>query len=171
MVNGANRKFVQRKIAGARYVMARAYPAEFQNRHAVPDLQSYDANPYAARYTQIVQKGYSKNDSKGQEVAISGRTDVTALNRKFDEVSAAGGIYSFVSTLRCSTMAQIASMSGTWRMSAAAPIVVRPHRTAGCLSHFVHGDLGSPAETHRGRYTICRVQLARSENLQWKYNV
>ena len=95
--NCANRKFVQRKIARARYVMARAYPAEFQNRHAVPDLQSYDANPYAARYTQIVQKGYSKNDSKGQEVAISGRTDVTALNRKFDEVSAAGGIYSFVS--------------------------------------------------------------------------
>ncbi len=95
--NCANRKFVQRKIARARYVVARAYPAEFQNRHAVPDLQSYDPNPYAARYTQIVQKGYSKIVGKGQEVAISGRTDLTALNDKFDEVSAAGGIYSFVS--------------------------------------------------------------------------
>jgi peptidoglycan/xylan/chitin deacetylase (PgdA/CDA1 family) len=95
--NCADRKFVQRKIARARYVAARAYPGEFQNRHAVPNLQSYDPNPYAARYTQIVQKGYSKKGGRGQEFAISGRTDLAALNDKFDEVLAAGGIYSFVS--------------------------------------------------------------------------
>jgi hypothetical protein len=95
--NCADYKFVQRKIARARYIVARAYPAEFQNLHAVPDLQSYDANPYAARYTQIIQKGYSKTVRDGQEAAILGRTDLTALNGKFDEVLAAGGIYSFVS--------------------------------------------------------------------------
>ena len=95
--NCADRKFVQRKVARAAYVVARAYPAEFRNLHAVPDLQDYDPNPYAARYTQIVQKGYEKIDRDGREIQISGRTDLTALNGKFDEVSAAGGIYSFVS--------------------------------------------------------------------------
>jgi len=95
--NCADRKFAQRKIARAHYVAGRAYPCELQNRHAVPDLQDYDSNPYAARYTQIVQKGYSKFDSKGRKVAILGRTDPAALNGKFDEVVAAGGIYSFVS--------------------------------------------------------------------------
>lgn len=95
--NCADRKFVQRKIARAHYVAARAYPDEFQNHHAVLDLQDYASNPYAARYTQIVQKGYSKFASKGREVAILGRTDPAALNGKFDEVAAAGGIYSFVS--------------------------------------------------------------------------
>lgn len=95
--NCADRKFVQRKIARAHYIAARAYPDEFQNRHAVPDLQDYDSNPYAARYTQIVQKGYSKFAGKGREVAISGSTDLAALNGKFDEVAATSGIYSFVS--------------------------------------------------------------------------
>jgi hypothetical protein len=95
--NCADRKLVQRKIARARYVVARAYPAEFRNLHAVPDLQGYDPNPFAARYTQIVQKGYAKIVRKGHEVPISGRTDVKVLNGKFDEVLAAGGIYSFVS--------------------------------------------------------------------------
>jgi peptidoglycan/xylan/chitin deacetylase (PgdA/CDA1 family) len=95
--NCADRKFVQRKIARAAYVVARAYPAEFRNLHAVPDLQGYDPNPYAARYTQIVQKGYAKIARDGHEIQISGRTDLAALNGKFDEVSAAGGIYSFVS--------------------------------------------------------------------------
>jgi peptidoglycan/xylan/chitin deacetylase (PgdA/CDA1 family) len=95
--NCADRKFVQWKIARARYIAARAYPGEFADRHVAPDLQSYDANPYAARYTQIVQKGYSKILGNRREVAISGRTDLTALNDKFDEVSATGGIYSFVS--------------------------------------------------------------------------
>jgi peptidoglycan/xylan/chitin deacetylase (PgdA/CDA1 family) len=95
--NCADRGFVQRKIARARYLVARAYPGESRNLHAVPDLQGYDRNPYAARYTQIVQKGYLNTVGKGPAVSISGRTDLTALNGKFDEVSAAGGIYSFVS--------------------------------------------------------------------------
>jgi peptidoglycan/xylan/chitin deacetylase (PgdA/CDA1 family) len=120
--NCANRKFVQRKIARARYIVARVYPGEFQNRHAVPDLQSYDPNPYAARYTQIVQKGHSKIFGKGRKVAISGRTDLAALNGKFDEVSAAGGIYSFVSHPQMLDYGPVASMSGTWHTSVVAPM-------------------------------------------------
>jgi len=95
--NCADREFVQRKIARAGYLVARAYPDEFAGRHAVPDLRDYDPNPYAARYTQVVQKGYAKRGPDGREVAISGRTDVAAVNAKFDEVSEAGGIYSFLS--------------------------------------------------------------------------
>jgi peptidoglycan/xylan/chitin deacetylase (PgdA/CDA1 family) len=95
--NCADREFVQRKIARAGYLSARAYPEELKGHHAVPNLQGYDANPYAARYTQVVQKGYTKRIGKGPEVMVSGRTDVTAVNGKFDEVSGVGGIYSFVS--------------------------------------------------------------------------
>jgi hypothetical protein len=77
--------------------VARGYPNELLNHHAVPDLQTYDSNPYAARYTQVVQKGYSKAVPGKGEVMISGRTDVALLNAKFDEVLASGGIYSFLS--------------------------------------------------------------------------
>ena len=75
---------------------ARGYPDELQGLHAVPDLQTYDSNPYAARYTQVVQKGYPKKVPGKGEVSISGRTDVPLLNAKFDEVYAGGGIYSFM---------------------------------------------------------------------------
>lgn len=95
--NCADRRFIQRKIARAGYLVARAYPDEFKNRHAIPNLQSYDPNPYAARYTQVVQKAYSKRDGNGREVAVLGRTDVASVNDKFDQVSQSGGIYSFVS--------------------------------------------------------------------------
>ena len=95
--NCADRNFVQHKIARAGYLAARAYPGELKNCHAVPDLRSYDSNPYAARYTQVVQKGYTKVVGKTRRVVVSGRTDILALNDKFDEVSGVGGIYSFVS--------------------------------------------------------------------------
>ena len=94
--NCAGREFVQRKLARAGYLMARGYPDELQNLHAAPDLQTYDTNPYAARYTQVVQKGYPKSVPGRGEVTISGRTDVPLLNAKFDEVYAGGGIYSFL---------------------------------------------------------------------------
>lgn len=89
--------FVQRKIARAGYLTARAYPGELQGRHLAPGLQTYDTNPYAARYTQVVQNGYTKLVAKKGEVAIAGRNDPGLLNAKFDEVHAGGGIYSFVS--------------------------------------------------------------------------
>jgi peptidoglycan/xylan/chitin deacetylase (PgdA/CDA1 family) len=91
--NCADRKFAHRKIALAGYVAARAYPAEHRDAHLVPDLRTYDPNPLAARYTQVVQKAYRTEDG----ALISGRTDVKALNAKFDEVYEADGIYSFVS--------------------------------------------------------------------------
>jgi peptidoglycan/xylan/chitin deacetylase (PgdA/CDA1 family) len=93
----AGHQFVQRKIARAGYLAARAYPEELQDRHAVPDLQTYDSNPYAARYTQVVQKGYSTTTRRTGEVGVAGRTEVSVLNAKFDQVFTAGGIYSFVS--------------------------------------------------------------------------
>ncbi len=95
--NCADRRFIQRKIARAGYLTARAYPDELQDRHVAPDLQTYDSNLYAARYTQIVQNGYTKAVPGKSELTVSGRTDVPLLNSKFDEVRAAGGIYSFLS--------------------------------------------------------------------------
>jgi peptidoglycan/xylan/chitin deacetylase (PgdA/CDA1 family) len=95
--NCAERQFIQRKIARAGYLAARAYPDELQYRHVAPDLQTYDSNPYSARYTQVVQKGYTKTLPDKSEIAVAGQTDVSRLNAKFDEVHAAGGIYSFLS--------------------------------------------------------------------------
>lgn len=95
--NCAGREFIQRKLARAGYLTARGYPDELQNLHAVPDLQTYDSNPYAARYTQVVQNGYAKQVPGRGEITISGRTDVSLLNAKFDEVHASSGIYSFLS--------------------------------------------------------------------------
>jgi peptidoglycan/xylan/chitin deacetylase (PgdA/CDA1 family) len=91
--NCAGWRFAQRKLALAGYLAARAYPGERQDRHLVPDLKTYDVNPFAARYTQAVQKGYTTMDG----VRVSGRTDVGALNDKFDETYGSDGIYSFVS--------------------------------------------------------------------------
>ena len=87
--NCANYEFVQRKLARAGYLVARNYPGEEQDCHNLPDLQTYDSNPYNATYTQVVQK-------KGG-IAKSGRTDVAELNAKFDEVVLHGGIYNFLS--------------------------------------------------------------------------
>jgi peptidoglycan/xylan/chitin deacetylase (PgdA/CDA1 family) len=87
--NCADREFVQRKLARAGYLVARPYPGEEQDLHNLPDLQTYDTNPYYARYTQVVQK-------RGG-IAKSGRTNVPELNAKFDEVYQRGGIYSFLS--------------------------------------------------------------------------
>lgn len=87
--NCASYEFVQRKLARAGYLVARNYPGEEQDRHNLPDLQTYDSNPYNATYTQVVQK-------KGG-IAKSGRTEVPELNAKFDEVYQRGGIYNFLS--------------------------------------------------------------------------
>ncbi len=87
--NCADREFVQQKLARAGYLVARPYPGEAQDLHNLPDLETYDSNPYYARYTQVVQK-------KGG-IAKSGRTNVPELNAKFDEVYQRGGIYSFLS--------------------------------------------------------------------------
>jgi peptidoglycan/xylan/chitin deacetylase (PgdA/CDA1 family) len=87
--NCAQYEFVQRKLARAGYLVARNYPGEEQDLHNLPDLQTYDSNPYNATYTQVVQK-------KGG-IAKSGRTNVAELNAKFDEVYQRGGIYNFLS--------------------------------------------------------------------------
>ncbi len=81
-------EFVRRKLARAGYLTARTYPGEEQDLHNVPDLQTYAAESYRAAYTQVVQK-------KGG-IAKTGRTDVTEINRKFDQVYQRGGIYHFL---------------------------------------------------------------------------
>lgn len=83
--NCAFRRFVQRRVERAGYVAARAH-------QEVPDLHTYDANLYAIRFTQVVQKSYI-----GVDQMMPGRSDVREVNAKFDEVHAAGGIYSFLS--------------------------------------------------------------------------
>ena len=169
--NCADREFVQRKIARAGYLVARAYPDEFAGRHAVPDLQGYDPNPYAARYTQVVQKGYAKRGPDGREVAISGRTDVAAVNAKFDEVSEAGGIYSFLSHPQMLEdgpdgfyerhLAHVGGRDDVWYVpmgplyaykTLSEQTAVRPLRRAGAGASL------------RG------VQPARPENLRWQHH-
>lgn len=87
--NCSARRFIQRRVARAGYVVARAYSRQ------LPDLQTYDANPFAAGFTQAVQKSNTAvwNAKESTEPA---RADVPVVNAKFDEVYAAGGIYSFV---------------------------------------------------------------------------
>jgi peptidoglycan/xylan/chitin deacetylase (PgdA/CDA1 family) len=80
---------IRGRLASAGYLVARTYPGESEDRHVVPDLQTWAKDPYAADYTQIAQK-------QGGTVAKSGRTDVAVLNAKFDEVYKNGGIYSFM---------------------------------------------------------------------------
>src|SRR6266852_7924900 len=85
----ANYEFIQKKIAAAGYIVARNYPNEAQDGHILPDLQTWDANPMNAAYTQVVQKrgGAAKSE----------RLDVAALDAKFDEIYQRGGIYNFMS--------------------------------------------------------------------------
>ncbi len=85
----ADQKFVQERIAAAGYIVARNYPGEAQELHVVPDLQTWDSNPFDAAYTQVVQKG--SRSGKGNH------TDVTVNNAKFDEIYQSGGIYNFLS--------------------------------------------------------------------------
>src|SRR5215469_13307610 len=81
--------FVHRKLARAGYIVARNYPNEEHDGHLLPDLQTYDVDPYNATYTQVVQKQGG--------IAASGRTDVATLNAKFDQVYLREGIYNFMS--------------------------------------------------------------------------
>jgi peptidoglycan/xylan/chitin deacetylase (PgdA/CDA1 family) len=85
----ANHEFIQKRIAAAGYIVARNYPDESHDGHLMPDLQTWDANPMNAGYTQVVQKrgGAAKTE----------RIDVGALNAKFDEIYQRGGIYNFMS--------------------------------------------------------------------------
>lgn len=80
---------VQQKLAKAGYLVARNYPDEAHDRHVLPDMQTWDSNPYNANYTQVAQKIGG--------IAKSGRTDVAQLDAKFDEVLVKGGIYNLMS--------------------------------------------------------------------------
>ncbi len=82
--------FIQQRIADAGYLVARTYPGEALGLHVRPDLQTWADNPMAAAYTQVVQRG---NGRAGGPV----QPDVAALDAKFDEVYAKGGIYHFMS--------------------------------------------------------------------------
>ena len=85
----ANYQSIQKKIAAAGYIVARNYPDEPHDGHIRPDLQTWDANPMNAGYTQVVQK---RGGAAKSEI-----TDVANLNAKFDEVYQRGGIYNFMS--------------------------------------------------------------------------
>ncbi|HKW97302.1 MAG TPA: polysaccharide deacetylase family protein [Bryobacteraceae bacterium] len=82
-------EFVHRKLAHAGYIVARNYPGEAEDHHIMPNLQTYDTDPYNATYTEVVQKQGG--------IAKSGRTNITEVNAKFDEVYARDGIYNFMS--------------------------------------------------------------------------
>ena len=81
---------IQKRIAEAGYIVARNYPGEALGLHVRPDLQTWADNWMDAPYTQVVQKG---NGRAGGPV----QPDVAALDAKFDEVYAKGGIYHFMS--------------------------------------------------------------------------
>jgi peptidoglycan/xylan/chitin deacetylase (PgdA/CDA1 family) len=85
----ANHDFIQKRIAAAGYIVAWNYPDEPHDGHIMPNLQTWDANPMNAGYTQVVQKrgGAAKTE----------RIDVGVLNAKFDEIYQRGGIYNFMS--------------------------------------------------------------------------
>ena len=86
--NCATYPFIQKRIAAGGYIVARNYPNELQNGHVRPDVQDFDENPMNAGYTQVVQH---RNAAKADAI------DVGALNAKFDEVYAKGGVYHFMS--------------------------------------------------------------------------
>lgn len=86
--NCAPYPFIQKRIADAGYIVARNYPNELTNGHVRPDVNDFDANPMNAGYTQVVQH---RNAAKADSVALP------AINAKFDEVYAKGGIYHFMS--------------------------------------------------------------------------
>jgi peptidoglycan/xylan/chitin deacetylase (PgdA/CDA1 family) len=81
--------WVQKRIADAGYILARNYPAEETEGHLVPDEQGIAKNWYNASYTQVVQKAGG--------LAKHGRTEVSEINAKFDEVYRRGGVYGFMS--------------------------------------------------------------------------
>lgn len=85
----ADHDFIQKKIAAAGYLVARNYPNESRDGHIMPNLQTWDQNPFNAAYTQVVQKrgGAAKSE----------QLDIGALNAKFDQVYQSGGIYNFMS--------------------------------------------------------------------------
>ncbi|MFN7925977.1 MAG: polysaccharide deacetylase family protein [Bryobacteraceae bacterium] len=86
--NCATYPFIQQRIAAAGYLVARNYPNELTNGHIRPDVQDFDSNAMNAGYTQVVQhRGMAKTDP----------IDLPALNAKFDEVYAKGGVYHFMS--------------------------------------------------------------------------
>jgi hypothetical protein len=76
--NCATYEFVHRRLNLAGYLVARNYPDEVHGGHLVPDLQTWAADPYNAAFTQSVQRQGG--------IAPAGRTDVTLLNRKFDQI-------------------------------------------------------------------------------------
>jgi Polysaccharide deacetylase len=103
--NCATDETIHRRLSLAGYLVARNYPDEIHGGHIVPDLRVWAVDPYNAAFTQSVQKQGG--------IAPAGRTDVTLLNRKFDEVhpdlaagrggrgggpaaTADGGIYQFM---------------------------------------------------------------------------
>ena len=65
----ANYDFIQKKIAAAGYIVARNYPDETHDGHIRPDLQTWDANPMNAAYTQVVQKRGGAGKSENIDVA------------------------------------------------------------------------------------------------------
>ncbi len=85
----ANYESIQKKIAAAGYIVARNYPDEPHDGHIRPDLQTWDANPMNAGYTQVVQK---RGGAAKSEIV-----DVANLDAKFDEIYQRGGIYNFMS--------------------------------------------------------------------------
>ncbi len=86
--NCATYPFIQKRIAAAGYLVARNYPNELTNGHVRPDVQDFDDNAMNAGYTQVVQH---RNNAKTDTI------DLTAINAKFDEVLAKGGVYHFMS--------------------------------------------------------------------------
>jgi Polysaccharide deacetylase len=76
--NCAGYELVHRRLNEAGYLVARNYPDETRGGHLVPDLQGWAADPYNAAFTQSVQKQGG--------IAPAGRTELTLLNRKFDQV-------------------------------------------------------------------------------------
>lgn len=85
----ANLESIQKEIAAAGYIVARNYPDEPHDGHIAPNLQTWDANPFNAAYTQVVQK---RGGAAKSEVL-----DLGKLNAKFDEIYEKGGIYNFMS--------------------------------------------------------------------------
>ena len=85
----ANLDLIQKRIAAAGYIVARNYPDERRDGHIMPNLQTWDANPFNAAYTQVVQK---RGGAAKTEIL-----DPAKLNGKFDEIYGSGGIYNFMS--------------------------------------------------------------------------
>ena len=81
---------IQKRIAGAGYIVARSYPNESLGGHLRPDLQTWAENPFNATYTQVVQRAGGRRGTPPAAV------EVPPLNAKFDEIYANGGIYHFM---------------------------------------------------------------------------